>query len=130
MDTDKWQGSTSAGTDLNPIVEDIIAQLKAQRYDTSLQNWDRLYPSELLRLAMPSFSEAYTKIVNRIQTMRADAATRGVDISLELTDIRWSINKTVSGRDEDNANWLIKGVDRIISNAGNTWVRCLPRDFE
>jgi hypothetical protein len=90
----------------------IVDQLKAQRYDTNQQNWYRLY-----------------MIVNRIQTMRADAATRGVDISFELADIRWSIISTVAGRDQDSANWLIRGVNTLIGKSGNTWVRCLPREL-
>lgn len=119
----KWQGSTTAGTDLNPNVEEIVSELKAQGYNTERQNWYRLLPSEFTPNAVATFSQGYTKIMNRIQTMRADAAARGVDIGFELKNIRYSIIQTAAGRTMDNAAWLIKHLNEITAKAGYSWIR-------
>lgn len=118
----RFTGTTSVGRNLSPDVVATARELSNMRTNWE-ENWSKLLPSKFSANASPKFSEAYSQVINTIQQARADAGSQNKDISVALDNARTAIQSALQARQHDDADWLIKEVNKAIQDKGFSWVR-------
>ncbi|KAI1080981.1 hypothetical protein F5B20DRAFT_588939 [Whalleya microplaca] len=116
--TSAWTGSTTVGTNLEPDVFTTASELDKNGYRNTVDP-SKVFPSAYQKTSWTNFSDIFGKLVDNIQQCRQHLQDQGIDN--ELDSIRRAMVSIHEARKADQADKLILGINKQLSNAGITW---------